>query len=55
MLAPYVSANAYAFLGEREVKLSASNEFDETAKWRFEKDKWAFRGLVGLRFRWVPE
>lgn len=59
MLAVYVSGNAYAFLGDRDVELSDANpvgdEKEETATWRFEKDEWAFRGFVGLRFRWVPE
>jgi hypothetical protein len=27
----------------------------ETATWSFEKERWAFRGGVGLRFRWLPE
>jgi hypothetical protein len=55
MLAVYVSGNAYAFLGDREVEFSDTNEDGESAAWHFEKDEWAFRGFVGLRFRWVPE
>jgi hypothetical protein len=55
MLAVYIAGSAYAFLGDRDVELSDANEDGETAAWRFEKDEWAFRGFVGLRFRWVPE
>jgi hypothetical protein len=55
MLAVYASGNAYAFLGDRDVEFSDANEFEETATWRFEKNEWALRGFVGLRFRWVPE
>jgi len=27
----------------------------ETARWKFVKEPWTYRGAVGLRFRWVPE
>jgi hypothetical protein len=55
MLAVYLSGNAYTFLGDREVEFSDTNEDGESAEWHFEKNEWAFRGFVGLRFRWVPE
>jgi hypothetical protein len=55
MLAVYVSGSAHAFLGDREVEFSDTNADGESAAWRFEKNEWAFRGFVGLRFRWVPE
>jgi hypothetical protein len=55
MLAVYLAGNAYRFLGDLEVELSDTNEYGESADWRFEKNEWAFRGFVGLRFRWVPE
>ena len=55
MLTVYIAGQAYAFLGDLEMEFSDTNEFGETATWSFEKNRWAFRGGVGLRFRWVPE
>jgi hypothetical protein len=55
VLAVYVAGQAYAFLGDLEMEFSDTNEFDETATWRFEKERWGYRAGVGLRFRWVPE
>ena len=48
-------SQAYAFLGDLEVEFSDTNEDGESANWSFEKNRWGFRGGVGLRFRWLPE
>jgi hypothetical protein len=55
MLAVYLAGTAHRFLGDLEVEFSDTNEDGESADWHFEKNDWAFRGFVGLRFRWVPE
>jgi hypothetical protein len=55
MLTAYVAGQAYAFLGDLEVEFSEKTDFDETATWSFEKDRWGFRAGVGVRFRWLPE
>lgn len=55
VLSVYLSGQGYRFLGDGEVRLSAMNDENETATWTFEQDAWAWRGNVGLRFRWVPE
>ncbi len=55
MLTAYLAGQAYAFLGDLEMEFSEATEFDETATWSFEKNRWGFRAGVGLRFRWVPE
>jgi hypothetical protein len=63
MLTVYLAGQAYAFLGDLEMEFSDRNALVnedgeveyETAEWSFEKNRWGFRGGVGLRFRWVPE
>lgn len=55
MLAVFVAGQGYSFLGDLEMRATGTNEFGETAVWQAEKDRWGFRGGVGLRFRWLPE
>jgi hypothetical protein len=55
MLTLFVAGKAYAFLGDLEMTTSDSDADGNTAHWRFEKNRWAFKGGVGLRFRWLPE
>ncbi len=64
VLSVYLSGSGYRFIGNRKVSLTDTNsdgdgcnlEGDcETASWEFEHDPWAWRGNVGLRFRWQPE
>jgi hypothetical protein len=55
ILTVYLAGQAYAFLGDLEMEFSDTNEYGETATWRFEKDRWGYRAGVGVRFRWVPE
>jgi hypothetical protein len=54
LLALFVSGQAYRFLGDREMSFSAANEFGETAQWDYEHHSWAYRGGVGMRFRFLP-
>jgi hypothetical protein len=59
-LGPFVTsinmgAQFYRFLGSREIEFTTTNEFGETASTKFEKDPWAYRVGVGIRFRWLPE
>jgi len=51
----FAGASAYYFLGDLDVEAIASNEYGETATFRFEPDRWAYRIQAGLRFRWQPE
>ncbi len=53
--AVFVGARFVHFSGDRETTLHDTNEFGETASWRFEKEAWAWRGGAGIRFRWAPE
>jgi len=58
MLTLFLSGQAYRLLGDREIVFSSSYSDaigTESATWTFEPDPWAFRGSVGLRFRWLPE
>jgi hypothetical protein len=68
MLTVFLAGQAYRFLGDLEVEFSDSQippcnpvqnctppPQPETATWTFEKDRWAYRGGVGLRFRWLPD
>jgi len=67
MLTVFFSAQAYRFLGDLDMQFSESTTPacspplctppvpPETAEWSFEKKPWAYRGGVGVRFRWQPE
>jgi len=66
MLSLFASGQAYKMLGDLDVELSDSQEVvaDGTyvltnqtveADWDFHIHSWAYRGGVGLRFRWLPE
>jgi hypothetical protein len=58
MLTVFLSAQAYALLGDRKVNFSDSQTDafgTESASWRFEPDEWLYRGAVGIRFRWLPK
>jgi len=58
MLTLFLSGQAYHLLGDREIAFSSSYSDaigTESATWTFEPDPWAFRGSVGLRFRWIPD
>ena len=55
LLSIYAAGRGYHFLGDLDDTLTATNEFGETATWTFEKESWAWRGGVGLRFRLIPE
>jgi hypothetical protein len=55
MLSLFVAGQAYSIFGDRDIELSDTNEFGETAEWRFQKEKWGWGARAGLRFRWLPE
>jgi len=55
VLSLFAAAKGYAFIDNQKQVLVASNEFDEVAEFTFLKNKWAFGGALGMRFRWVPE
>jgi hypothetical protein len=66
MLSLFASGQAYRMLGDTEVQMRASQDVeadgtyvltDQTveAEWSFHVHDWAYRGGVGLRFRWLPE
>ncbi|MDJ0850948.1 MAG: hypothetical protein QNK04_21465 [Myxococcota bacterium] len=51
----FLAGQAYAFLGDLDLQADARNEFGERSEWGAELERWAFRGGVGLRFRWLPD
>ncbi len=53
--AVFVAGRGYRFAGSLETTLHDTNEFGETASWRFAKEPWAWRAGAGIRFRWAPE
>jgi hypothetical protein len=55
VMAFYFEASAIALLGDRETNLSATNQFGEVSRWRYEVDRWSFRAGTGVRLRWIPE
>ncbi|MBW2418272.1 MAG: hypothetical protein JRH19_06980 [Deltaproteobacteria bacterium] len=55
MLGVYLSGQGYKFLGDLDLHLRDSNEYDEWAEWNFTKQEWGWGARVGLRFRWLPE
>lgn len=67
MLSLYVSAQAYRVLGSRNATIEMSGAYDPpppegspangtiNATATIEHEPWNYRGLVGLRFRWLPE
>jgi hypothetical protein len=55
VLSLFVAGQAYSIFGKRDIELSDTNEFGETAEWRFQKEKWGWGARAGLRFRWLPE
>jgi hypothetical protein len=55
LLSIYAAGRGYHFFGNLDDTLTATNEFGETATWTFEKERWAWRAGVGLRFRLIPE
>ncbi len=55
VLSVFLAGQAYSIFGNRDIELSDTNEFGETAEWRFQKEKWGWGARAGLRFRWLPE
>lgn len=51
----FAGGSVYWFVGDRSVELSATNEFGESATFRFEHDPWGYRVVTGIRFRFSPE
>jgi len=60
----YASAQAYHYLGSRKTSISASGNYTPPAEpseepilfnATVEQEAWSYRGLVGLRLRWLPE
>jgi len=65
MLTVFLSGQAYKMLGDPDVQLQASQVINDpalvpnnqtvSASFDFTLHSWAYRGGVGLRFRWLPE
>jgi hypothetical protein len=55
MVSMFASGKATAFIGDLGIGTNAVNELGESAAWNFEKDRWAYRALVGMRLSWLPE
>jgi hypothetical protein len=59
-LGPFVSSvffmgRGYYLFGEFDIKMTQTNQFNETATWTVDLDRWAWRSGVGFRVRWSPE
>ena len=63
ILTLYASAQAYHVLGSRSTTIDLTGSYDPPppspdpiqATTTIERDPWNYRGLVGLRFRWLPQ
>jgi hypothetical protein len=55
MLSVFCQGRGYYFPKSLNETRAVSNSFGETTTWTFQLDPWAWRGAVGLRFRWLPE
>jgi hypothetical protein len=55
MVSVFILGRAYHFTGNLNHTLRQTNEFGESATWRFELDPWAYRAGVGARFKFLPE
>ena len=55
MMSIYLAGQVYSIFGNRDVELSNTNEFGETAEWSFEQSAWGGGARAGLRSRWLPE
>ena len=55
MLSVFLQGRGYYFPEALDETRTVSNSFGETTTWTFQLDPWAWRGAVGLRFRWLPE
>ena len=55
LLSVYGHGRAYYLLGDLDDTLVATNQFNETVTFTFDRSPWAWRSGVGLRFRFLPE
>ncbi len=55
IVAVFINARVYRFTGNLRHTLTDTNEFGESATWRYELNPVAWRAGVGVRFRWAPE
>jgi len=55
VLSLYAGARAWNFPANEKKYFTATNNLTERADFTFLKNDWAFSGLLGMRFRWVPE
>lgn len=53
-LSPFISGQGHYFFGDLDVTLRDSNEFNESATWRFSRDRWQWVARLGVRLRWTP-
>jgi hypothetical protein len=54
----FVSGQAFALLNARDINFSDTHTDafgTEFARWHFRPSPWVYRGLVGVRFRWLPD
>jgi hypothetical protein len=49
----FILGRGYRFTGNLRHTLTDTNEFGESATWRFELEPWAWRAGVGARLRWL--
>jgi hypothetical protein len=65
VLSLFVSGQAYYMLGNRDVKVTGSDEITDpalvpttqtvSADFSYSIHQWSYQGGLGIRFRWVPE
>ena len=51
----FINGRGYYLFGNFDVEMHQTNEFQETASWTVEPERWAWRSGVGFRVRWSPE
>lgn len=59
ILSLYAGIQSYYTIGQREIRVRTAGAFDDgklsSAETTFERDPWSFNGILGIRFRWMPE
>ena len=55
VVSTFLGVRVYRILGDRNINLTTTNEFDETATLNYKHRRVAYQGAMGIRIRWVPE
>ncbi len=55
LLSVFGAARGYRFMGDLDFSGTVRNKFGESATYRFENKRYAYRGAVGIRIRLAPQ